>query len=48
MDRTLLVLLARHGHFAGDDALRARAFVEVANDEGYDALWFARGGYGCC
>jgi len=37
---------ASHGHFAGDDALRAAAFVEVANDPGYDALWFARGGYG--
>jgi muramoyltetrapeptide carboxypeptidase len=34
------------GHFAGDDAARAAAFVEVANDPGYDALWFARGGYG--
>ncbi len=35
------------GHFAGDDAARARAFVEVANDPSFDALWFARGGYGC-
>jgi muramoyltetrapeptide carboxypeptidase len=34
------------GHFAGDDATRAAAFVEVANDPSYDALWFARGGYG--
>jgi muramoyltetrapeptide carboxypeptidase len=39
---------ATHGHFAGDDETRARAFVEVANDEGYDAVWFARGGYGSC
>jgi muramoyltetrapeptide carboxypeptidase len=36
------------GHFAGDDETRARAFVEVANDERFDALWFARGGYGSC
>ena len=34
------------GHFAGDDEARARAFLEVANDESIDALWFARGGYG--
>jgi muramoyltetrapeptide carboxypeptidase len=36
------------GHFAGDDAARAAAFLEIANDERYDALWFARGGYGSC
>jgi len=35
------------GHFAGDDAARAAAFVEVANDPSYDTLWVARGGYGC-
>jgi muramoyltetrapeptide carboxypeptidase len=34
------------GHFAGDDAARAAAFVEVANDPAFDALWFGRGGYG--
>src|SRR5262249_37475007 len=34
------------GHFAGDDAERAGAFVEIANDPNFDALWFARGGYG--
>jgi muramoyltetrapeptide carboxypeptidase len=34
------------GHFAGDDAARASAFVEVANDEAFDAVWLARGGYG--
>jgi len=34
------------GHFAGGDAVRADAFVEVANDNAYDALWWARGGYG--
>ena len=37
---------ASAGHFAGDDAARARAFLEVANDESFDVLWFARGGYG--
>jgi len=39
---------ASHGHFAGDDDTRARAFLDVANDESYDAVWFARGGYGSC
>lgn len=34
------------GHFAGSDAARAEAFVTVANDPGFDALWFGRGGYG--
>lgn len=34
------------GHFAGPDAARADAFVEMANDPATDALWFARGGYG--
>lgn len=36
------------GHFAGPDAARTAAFVEIANDESVDALWFARGGYGSC
>lgn len=36
------------GHFAGDDAARAAAFVEVANDPSFDVLWAARGGYGAC
>jgi muramoyltetrapeptide carboxypeptidase len=36
------------GHFAGDDDARAAAFVEVANDPSFDALWCARGGYGAC
>src|SRR6202158_449410 len=39
---------ASHGHFAGDDETRAWAFLEIANDESYDAVWFARGGYGSC
>jgi muramoyltetrapeptide carboxypeptidase len=34
------------GHFAGDDRTRADAFLAVANDPGFDALWCARGGYG--
>jgi muramoyltetrapeptide carboxypeptidase len=34
------------GHFAGSDAERADALIEVANDPQYDAVWFARGGYG--
>ncbi len=37
-----------HRHFAGADEVRADAFVEVANDRGFDALWVARGGYGSC
>jgi muramoyltetrapeptide carboxypeptidase len=39
---------ASHGHFAGDDDTRAQAFIDIANDESYDAVWFARGGYGSC
>jgi muramoyltetrapeptide carboxypeptidase len=39
---------AAYGHFAGSDELRAAALLEIANDESYDALWFARGGYGSC
>jgi muramoyltetrapeptide carboxypeptidase len=34
------------GHFAGSDAERAAAFVEIANDAAFDAAWFGRGGYG--
>lgn len=37
-----------HGHFAGTDAERLAAFVAVANDPAFDAIWFARGGYGAC
>jgi muramoyltetrapeptide carboxypeptidase len=39
---------ASHGHFAGDDETRAQAFLDIANDESFDAVWFARGGYGSC
>jgi muramoyltetrapeptide carboxypeptidase len=38
----------RHKHFAGTDAVRAESFVAAANDPAFDALWFARGGYGSC
>ena len=38
----------KHGHFGGDDAARAEAFVAFANDPRLDAVWFARGGYGSC
>jgi muramoyltetrapeptide carboxypeptidase len=37
-----------HNHFAGPDPARADAFVEMANDSRFGALWFARGGYGSC
>ena len=37
---------ASEGHFAGADAVRAAAFLDYANDPAYDAVWFARGGYG--
>src|SRR5437763_3813587 len=37
-----------HNHFAGEDRARADALVAAANDPGFDALWFARGGYGSC
>ncbi len=36
------------GHFAGPDEARIDALVEVANDPSFDAIWFARGGYGAC
>ncbi|MDY7098046.1 MAG: LD-carboxypeptidase [Pseudomonadota bacterium] len=36
----------RQGHFAGDDLRRLTAFVECANDPAFDAVWFAKGGYG--
>jgi muramoyltetrapeptide carboxypeptidase len=34
------------GHFAGSDPQRLAALVESANDPAFDAVWFARGGYG--
>ena len=37
---------ARSGHFAGDDLLRLTALLDCANDPAFDAVWFAKGGYG--
>jgi muramoyltetrapeptide carboxypeptidase len=37
-----------NGHFAGSDEQRLRALVSMANDPAFDAIWFARGGYGAC
>lgn len=37
---------ASHGHFAGDDLTRLSALLDCANDSAFDAVWFARGGYG--
>ncbi|MFL6757470.1 MAG: LD-carboxypeptidase [Sphingomicrobium sp.] len=34
------------GHFAGPDEARLMALREVMADDRYDAIWFARGGYG--
>lgn len=34
------------GHFAGTDEQRLAAFLECANDPAFNAVWFARGGYG--
>jgi muramoyltetrapeptide carboxypeptidase len=39
---------AESGHFAGPDAQRLEAFVDLANDPAFDAAWFVRGGYGAC
>jgi muramoyltetrapeptide carboxypeptidase len=39
---------AESGHFAGPDAERLEAFVELANDPSFYAIWFVRGGYGAC
>jgi muramoyltetrapeptide carboxypeptidase len=36
------------GHFAGDDEARERAFLDIANDPHFDAVWIGRGGYGSC
>lgn len=37
---------AAQGHFAGDDLTRLSALLDCANDPSYDAVWFAKGGYG--
>ncbi len=36
----------RAGHFAGDDLRRLEALLDCANDPAFDAVWFAKGGYG--
>ena len=36
------------GHFAGTDKQRLEAFVAMANDPAFEAIWFVRGGYGAC
>ena len=37
---------AADGHFAGSDTVRLAALLECANDPAFDAVWFAKGGYG--
>lgn len=37
-----------HNHFAGSDAARLEALLDYGNDPAFDAIWFARGGYGAC
>lgn len=37
---------ASEGHFAGSDAVRLEALLDCANNPSFDAVWFARGGYG--
>jgi muramoyltetrapeptide carboxypeptidase len=37
---------ANAGHFAGDDLTRLTGLLDCANDPAFDAVWFARGGYG--
>jgi muramoyltetrapeptide carboxypeptidase len=34
------------GHFAGEDSVREQAFLDVANDPHFHAVWIGRGGYG--
>ena len=34
------------GHFAGPDEVRLAALLGCANDPQFDAVWFAKGGYG--
>lgn len=36
----------REGHFAGNDLRRLTALLDCANDSAFDAVWFAKGGYG--
>ena len=34
------------GHFAGNDLRRLEALLDCAHDSAFDAVWFAKGGYG--
>lgn len=34
------------GHFSGPDEVRLAALLDCANDPAFDAVWFAKGGYG--
>ena len=36
----------KHGHFSSDDATRAQAFLDYAQNDDIDSIWFGRGGYG--
>ncbi|MEM9500855.1 MAG: LD-carboxypeptidase [Pseudomonadota bacterium] len=36
----------REGHFAGSDLRRLEGLLDCANDPTFDAVWFAKGGYG--
>ena len=38
---------ARDRYFSGDDALRAKDINAMFEDDGVDAVWCLRGGYGC-
>lgn len=40
-------LFAEHFIFAGDDTFRTNVFQQYLDDENIDAIWIARGGYGC-
>lgn len=36
----------KHGHFSSNDATRAAAFLDYAQNDDIDSIWFGRGGYG--
>lgn len=38
--------LARHGYFAGDDAMRGDDLLAAVTDDRFDGIWCIRGGYG--
>jgi muramoyltetrapeptide carboxypeptidase len=39
---------AKYGYLAGEDCLRAEAFMELWKDLSISLIWCARGGYGAC